>query len=277
MEPNWLQSLFLGLISGFSEFLPVSAEAHRLLFQKMTGIDQQAAIYRFICQAAALLALLLACYPRIAKLRRERKLAQIPPKRRKRQPDGRLLLDIRLLRCGLLSAVLGMIPYISIRDLVPSLWLLAALLTLNGFILFLPDRFPQGNKDSRSMSSMDGLLLGLCSALSAVPGLSGIACAVTYGKLRGADGRYILDMCLLFAIPVIAVMLAINGYFVLTAGVAVTTVLALKCVACAAAAFIGAYYGIILMRFLAYKVGFSGFAYYCWSVALFSFILYLML
>lgn len=277
MEPNWLQSLFLGLISGFSEILPVSAEAHRLLFQKMTGIGQQAALLRLASQTAALLALLLACYPRISKLRRERKLTQTPKKHRKRQPDSRLLLDIRLLRCGILPAVLGMMVYFALRNYVPALWLMAMILALNGVILFLPDRFPQGNKDSRSLSALDGLLLGLCSALSAVPGLSGIGCSVTYGKLRGADGSYILDMCLLLAIPVIAVMLGINGYFVLAAGAAVSTTLILKCVACAVAAFVGAYYGIILMRFLAYKVGFSGFAYYCWSVALFSFILYLML
>ena len=41
------------------------------------------------------------------------------------------------------------------------------------------------------------------------------------------------------------------------------------------AAFLGAYLSVILMRFLAVKIGFSGFSYYCWGAALFVFVLYL--
>jgi hypothetical protein len=40
-------------------------------------------------------------------------------------------------------------------------------------------------------------------------------------------------------------------------------------------AFVGSYLGITFIRFLAVKVGFSGFAYYSWGAALFAFILYL--
>ncbi len=277
MEPNWLQSLLYGVISGFAEFLPVSAEAHRILFQEITGIGQQAALYRLVAQTAAMLALLLACYPKIAKMRRERKLAAIPRKLRKRQLDGRLLLDLRLFRWGFFSALILAASYPVLREFVPGMWLITALMFLNGLLIYLPDRFPQGNKDSRSFSALDGMILGLCSTLTLIPGISGIGCATTYGKLRGADGSYILDIALLLAIPVIAVMVVINGYFALSLGLAFSAILILKCIVCAAAAFIGAYYGIVLMRFLAVKVGFSGFAYYCWGVALFSFILYLML
>lgn len=277
VEPNWLQSFFFGLISGFSEFLPISSEAHRILFQKMTGMDRQIDLLRLAAQVSALLAVLLACFPRISKLSRERRLAKVPPKQRKRQPDGRLLLDIRLLHCAWPFAVLGLLLYIILADFVPEIWVLGIILTVNGLVLYLPERFSQGNKDSRSFSALDGALLGILSALSAVPGLSGIGCSSSYGKMRGGDGSYILDMCLLLAVPVLVVLVLVNGYVVLMGGFAVSAILACKCVVCAVASFISAYYGIILMRFLAYRVGFSGFAYYCWGAALFTFILYLML
>lgn len=277
MEPNWLQSLFMGLVSGFTEFLPVSAEAHRLLFQKMTGIGEEALLLSFAAQVASLLALLLACYPKVLKLARERRLAKIPPKQRKRQPDGRLLLDLRLLCCGWPFAFLSLMAYMILANFIPDIWVMSAILTVNGLVLFLQERFPQGNKDSRSFSVLDSVLLGILSAFSAVPGLSGIACSTTYGKIRGGDGSYILDMCLLLAVPVLTLLVIANGYSILSGGFAISAALAMKCAACAVAAFISAYYAIILMRFLAYRVGFSGFAYYCWSVALFSFILYLML
>jgi len=277
VEPNWLQSLFLGLISGFSEFLPFSAEAHRQLFFRLTGVNSQVDIYRLVCQFASLLALLLACYPRISKLRREWKLYRVPPKQRKRQVDIRLVLELRLFRFGMIPAIISVCFYWFLRGFIPELWLLAALMAVNGFILYLPDRFPQGNKDSRSLTALDAMALGFFSGFSAVTGISGISCAAAYGKLRGGDGSYILEMCLLLAIPVTAVMFLMSGYIVAVGGIAISAALLFKCLLCAVAAFFSAYYGIILMRFLAYRIGFSGFAYYCWSAALFSFILYLML
>lgn len=277
MEPNWLQSLFLGFISGFSEFLPVSSDAHRQLFFKLTGVQGQTELLCFVAQFAAFIALLLACYPQISKLRREYKLIKLPPKQRKRQPDMGLVLDIRVLRFGILPAAVSASLYWILRGIVPDLWLLALLTATNGLILYLPDRFPQGNKDSRSMTALDSIALGLLSGFSAITGVSGISCSAAYGKLRGGDGSYILEICLLLAIPVTLVMLAINAFAVAAGAAALSANIIFHCVICAAGAFFSAYYGIILMRFLAYRVGFSGFAYYCWSIALFTFILYLML
>ena len=38
MDWNVLHSLLFGLISGFAQILPVSAEAHQILFGKLSGI-----------------------------------------------------------------------------------------------------------------------------------------------------------------------------------------------------------------------------------------------
>ena len=45
----------------------------------------------------------------------------------------------------------------------------------------------------------------------------------------------------------------------------------------AGAAFGGVYLGVKIMRLLAENVGFNGFAYYCWGMALFTIFLYLMI
>ena len=49
-----------------------------------------------------------------------------------------------------------------------------------------------------------------------------------------------------------------------------------KCILSVLGAGCGSYFGIMLMRFLAVKVGFTGFAYYSWGAALFSFVMYLV-
>ena len=49
----------------------------------------------------------------------------------------------------------------------------------------------------------------------------------------------------------------------------------LCCITAALMSFIGAYLGICMIRFIAVRVGYSGFAYYSWGLALLTFILYL--
>ena len=38
MDLNWLQSLLFGLVSGLTDILPVSAQAHRMLMLKFFGV-----------------------------------------------------------------------------------------------------------------------------------------------------------------------------------------------------------------------------------------------
>ena len=41
MDLSWLQSILFGLVSGFTEILPVSARAHEMLLLWFFGADQQ--------------------------------------------------------------------------------------------------------------------------------------------------------------------------------------------------------------------------------------------
>ena len=84
MGLNWLQSLIYGLISGFTEFLPISSDGHRIIFLELIGAADSASL-RLSSRIGALLALIFLCAPMIAKLNRERKIASITEKRRKRQ------------------------------------------------------------------------------------------------------------------------------------------------------------------------------------------------
>lgn len=275
MEWGWLQSMVYGLTSGFFEFLPVSADAHRVLFSYLTGSGKEEFVFRLIGHASILLALLLSCRPQLDKLRRERKIASVPAKKRRRQPDAKTVLDIRLLKTALLPLLFGFIFYLPAQHLVDDLWLLAMILTINGIILFVPQLFPSGNKDSRSISAVDALLMGLGHALGVIPGISRIGGALSLGKIRGLDRQYAVDMCLLLSIPALIALIGFDVYNIVSLGAAISLSQIVPYILTGVAAFLGAYLCVILMRFLAVKIGFSGFSYYCWGTALFVFILYL--
>lgn len=277
MELSWLESLVYGLISGLAEFLPISAEAHRALYLKLIGAGEEPAL-RLAVHVGALLALLVSCAPLLSRLRRERRIAAIPKKRRKRQPDLKTMLDLRLLRTALIPLVLTFLVYPVVSNLHERLWLLAICLGLNGILLYAPQFLVGSNKDSQSLSSLDAALIGFGNGIGGIPGISRMGGALFAGLTRGAERRYALDVSFLLCIPAMIVLLLFDGWWLIAGtGSAVSAMLILQCVTAAAAAFGSAYFAVFIMRFLSVKAGFSGFAYYSWGVALFALILYLMI
>ena len=48
MEPNLLQILFLGLVQGAAELLPVSSSAHVIVAEKLMGLDPASPAMTFL-------------------------------------------------------------------------------------------------------------------------------------------------------------------------------------------------------------------------------------
>lgn len=275
MELTWFEYLLYGLISGFTEFLPVSAVAHQAIFINLTG-GQDHDWLRFAVHLGCLAALLTAFIPMLARFRRERKIARIPRNQRRRQPDFASLMEYRLLRTAAVSMLVVFIGYRFVYDLYERLWLLAIFLIINGIVLYLPQFLPSANKTAESMSSLDGMLIGLSTGAGIIPGISRVACGTSIALIRGADRQYAADYALLLGIPALAVMLIIDCIFGVGTAVSISGVMIFGCITAAAAAFVSAYLAIYLVRFLAVRAGFSGFAYYCWGLALFVLIIYLI-
>lgn len=119
--------------------------------------------------------------------------------------------------------------------------------------------------------------MGLGGALSIFPGISGIGAAISVGSFRGVDRTYALNISLMMSSAIMVCLIVLDVLSLISFGIgAVTFVEVLKYLAAAAAAFVGATLGIRLMRMLITSSGFYLFAYYCWGLSLFAFILNLM-
>lgn len=275
MELSWLQSLLLGLISGFAEVLPVSAEAHRLLLLKMFGVDRDPVVLRLFIHLATIAALHFCCRGHIVRMMRAQRLARIPKRRRKRPLDTDALMDFNLLKTTLIPTVLGVLLYTKLLFLGKEIHYVAGLLALNGIILYVPQFLPGANKESGAMTRIDGLILGLGGALGVLPGISCLGAGVSIGSVRGMDMKKVLNLALLMNIPVnlgllvFDVMEFAGGSMHLSFGSIFGALLA------AAAAFGGIVLGIRLLQKIAQNLGYSVFGFYSWTVALLMFFLYL--
>lgn len=274
MDLDLIQSILYGLIAGIADILPVSAQAHRLILLSLFGETGEAPLLRLLVHLGTLAGLYYGCQSHIIRMIRAQKLAKIPKRRRRRPLDTRSLMDISLLKTMVIPVIFGFIFYNKTNLLAANLLAVAGFMFLNGLILYIPQYLPGSNKDSRNLSRVEGVLMGLGGAASVLPGVSSVGTVFSIGTVCGGEKGYVLNMALLLNIGVTAahvvwdVIALISG----DAG-ALSFGLVLNYLLAAAAAFGGVYLGIRIVRALSAHMGF--FAYYCWGAALFTFILYL--
>lgn len=276
MELSWLQSLFLGLISGFAEVLPVSAQAHRLLLLKMFGAEGESPVLRLFIHITTALTLYFWCRGHIVRMMRAYRLSKVPKKRRKRPLDTEALNDFSLLKTSLIPVILAFAVYSKTAALADMPLVVAALLVVNGLILYIPQYLPGSNKDSSAMTRIEALMLGLGGAASTLPGISCVGSAVSIASVRGMDLKKALNLALLMNIPVNLGFALFDFLDLISGGAGSLSFGALfGAILAAVAAFAGVILGIRTLKKIAENIGYSVFGLYSWGVALLTFILYL--
>lgn len=277
MELNYLESILFGFVSGLSDILPVSAQAHKLILLKLFGIKSEPGLLRLLIHVSILGALYYNCMPHIVKILRAKSLARIPKRKRRRPLDYKSLMDFRLWQTMIIPVILAFFLYEKASSLYGSLTLMAIFLFLNGVILYIPPFMPGSNKDSRNLSRVEGLLMGLGGAAGILPGISGVGTAVSVASICGVDRSYGLSMVLLMNLAATVCLIVYDIILIVTVGMeSLSFLILLSYIISAAAAFLGTTLAIRVLRSLAAEKGYSIFAYYCWGVALFTFILNLM-
>ena len=271
------QSLLFGLISGLSDILPVSSQAHKAMMLKVFGMNGEEALLRLFIHAGILAALYYCCANQIMRFSRQLRLARVPKKKRKRPVDTRTLMEFRLLRMIVIPVLISLYFYQYTAAWGTRLNLTAIFLLINGVILFIPSLFPTGNKDARNMSGLNGLLIGLGGAASVVPGISAIGSVNAVSSICGADRSFSLNLSFLMNMVLTVGLIILDFAAVYASGASnLSFYVLVTYFISGVAAFGGAYLGIQTMRALAANIGFNIFAFYSFGAALLSFVLYLM-
>ncbi len=276
MVSHWIGYLLLGLIGGLSEILPVSASANDTMIRLAFGLPEDCGIFRFLIRIGGLAALLLQCGRRIAHMVRQMRMMRLPARRRK-LTDTKAVRDARVILGTLIPMIAVSVVCKTYSGYFESLPAMTGMLVLTGILIYIPQHFPSGNRDSRGMARVDGFLLGIAGGVASLPGMSAMGTILCAGLLRGCDREYILELSLLIMIPVMVVLTVFDLLAMILAAFAGISVMVLLAAFLAGImAFAGCYAAISVLRYLAVRVGFSGFAYYSWGLAMLTFILYLM-
>ena len=277
MNFTWVESLLMGLVSGIADIVPVSAEAHRIILLKLFGKQGEPDLLRLFVHLGIMAALFWANQSIFVRMIRARNLSRIPKKKRKRPLDTRSLMDLSLCKTMLVPAILAYIFYEKAQGLAGNMIVLAAFLFLNGLIMYIPQFLPSGNRDSRTLSRVEGVLMGLGGAVSVIPGFSAVGAAVSAASVCGVERKYALNMSLVMNLGIMFALIFFDLKALFANGVGTITVsVAASYIVSGILAFLAATAAVRILRSLVEKSGFTVFVFYCWGVALFTFILNLM-
>lgn len=267
---KFFESIVYGFVSGLSEILPVSSRAHQGILLKLFGETEANPLLNLMIRLGVLAAVFFNCRDLLNKLLSNQRTGQ-----RSRRYATRNA-DYRFLKNAAIPLVVGLVLFTYILNTTLTLTRIAIFSFINGLLLFLTDRMMQGNKDTKHMSAIDSYCAGILGAFSVLPGVSRVGVMTSYTSMRGADRGKALNWALILSIPAMIIYILFDFFALFSGFQAVRFVIFLGYILAMGAAFAACYMAITIMRFLSVRTGYSGFAFYCWGVALFSFVLYLI-
>lgn len=199
-----LEAIFLGIVQGLTEFLPVSSSAHiRILGEFLPSAQDPGASFTAIMQIGTEVAVLIYFRADIARLIS----ASLKWLIRRGELVGSEKNDARLSALILLGSLpiffLGYFGQEYIRQNFRSLYLIAATLIIFGLLLGVIDHYGKKMKDLDALGARDGIAYGIAQSLALIPGVSRSGATIAMGRALGYKREAALRYSFLLAIPAV--------------------------------------------------------------------------
>lgn len=274
----WM-SIFLGIIQGLTEFLPVSSSGHLSIIQNLFHLDYEPEEHLFFDVLLHLGTLAAVCvfYWKDLKLMWNECLSFLTGKDTGRADSGRLKPAVRTVVMILVATLplVIILPFHSKLGLLYSnTYFICFALLVTGFLLFISGKLSEGRKNAKTITVADALTVGAAQMAATVPGLSRSGTTITMGLACGFRRDYAVKFSFLMSIPAILGSVLVTFISSIQAGIDWSLV-PLYLVGMIVAGVVG-YLCLHLLRMLVLSNLFSKFAYYCWGMSALAFILTLI-
>lgn len=194
------EAIFLGIIQGATEFLPISSSGHLLLIPNLFNLSEPDLNAIAIAHQGTLLAILVYFRRDLWKI-----LKAVITGLRNRQPMS--TTDSRLgwyITAGSIPAIIvGLLFAQDIDSILANPTMAAIMLIATGFILILGERLVTGFKQISEMGWSDGILIGIIQAFALIPGISRSGVTISGGLWRGLDRPSAARFSFLLGVPAI--------------------------------------------------------------------------
>ncbi len=266
----WM-AIVLGLVQGVAEFLPISSSGHLALLEHFFNMEEPDDLFNVLLHFATLIAVCIAYREDIIAMIKEffRGLAVMfsgPANRtEERPPEARRLVFLVIIGTLPLFLVLPFQDFV--EGLAASPAFVSCALIVTGIILFAADRKKDGKKTARTATVQDAVLVGLAQGLATIPGLSRSGTTISAGMALGLNRQFAVRYSFLLSLPAVLGATLLKVIKVIGAGGIDTQVIPMYLTGMVLAGVVG-YFAVQLVKLLADKGKFGGFAFYCWALGL---------
>jgi len=190
--------IWLALVQGLTEFLPVSSSAHLILVPSLLGWPDQGLAFDVAVHLGTLIAVVSFFRKDILKLF----LAWVASLSGKgMSPEARLAWGVIL---GTIPAgIVGLLFKDFIEVYLRSPLVIAATTIIFGLLLWFADKRAKLKRDELSLSWQDFLVIGGAQAMALIPGTSRSGITITAGLLLGLTREAAARYSFLLSIPII--------------------------------------------------------------------------
>jgi undecaprenyl-diphosphatase len=198
-----LEAIFLGMLQGLTEFLPISSSAHIRFAGEIFGTNQDpGATFTAITQIGTELAVLIYFRKDILRIVKAW-LNQVTRQHLESSEKNDARMGWLIIIGTLPIAVLGYLGQDVIRNDFRSLWLIASVMIIFGVILGIADKYGKVERELQQLTPIHGALYGLAQALALVPGVSRSGATIAMGRFLGYSREAALRYSFLLALPAV--------------------------------------------------------------------------
>ncbi len=268
------EAIFLGILQGLTEFLPISSSGHLVLAQKYLGLKEHLVFFDVMLHLGTLFAVLAVYRGAIGKLV-VGGLSTLGKSQFYREPKTTVnsSVELRFIWLILLGTIPTGIIAVLFKEQLESFFgnvhLVSIMLILTGIILQLPRLRRQETDSADSQTELvetwHAPLIGIAQGCAITPGISRSGTTISLALFLGIPAKTAAEYSFLLSIPAIlgAVILKLKDigdttipYYILAAGMLASFIV-----------------GYIALRFLLAVLNrgrFSLFSYYCVALGLIS-------
>lgn len=238
------QAIILGLIQGFTEFLPVSSSGHLAIASNLFSIENSL-FFDTVLHLATLLPLIIVFRKEIALMLKN--------------PNKILLLIIATIPAG----VVGIFFSSKVEKVLSNNFSLAICFFIGASIMLISSFIKKG-KNKHGIKSM--ILVGLFEAVAVFPGISRSGTVISGGNFLKIDEEENRAFSFILSIPIIVSSVFFSAIKCETISPIAPTILGFL------SALVGGFISVLIMKKISLKSGIKGFAIYLYFVSIMLFI-----
>lgn len=208
-----IKTIILGIVEGFTEFLPISSTGHLYLANEFVKLNESKAfidMFMVVIQFGAILAVILIYF---------NKLNPFSPKKSKKEKSQTWQIWFKVIVAIIPAAVIGLPLNDWMEQNLTSWQVISATLLIYGILFIVVENYFKGKQakvnDLNDLSYMTALGIGLFQVLSLVPGTSRSGATILGGISIGTSRFVATEFSFFLAIPTMfgASLLRIFSYF----------------------------------------------------------------